>query len=46
MVHVPFDKNVDPKGVLEAMAETGFIHGEENIVRYYTRQVDEKGCER
>jgi hypothetical protein len=46
MVHIPFNKSVDPKGILEVMAETGFVHGEENIVRYYNRQVDEKGSER
>jgi hypothetical protein len=46
MVHVPFDKTVDPKGILEAMTNAGFVHGEENAVQYYIRRVDEKGRER
>jgi hypothetical protein len=46
MEHIPFDHNVDPKGILEAMTMTGYIHGEENIVHYYARHIDEQGQER
>jgi hypothetical protein len=46
MVHVPFDKAIDPKGILEAMTNAGFVHGEENAVQYYLHQVDDKGREK
>ena len=46
MEHIPFDDSVDPKGILEAMAATGYIHGEENVVHYYARHVDDQGQER
>ena len=43
MEHVPFDEKVDPRGFLEEMCRTGYVHGEENIVHYYCRHVDEQG---
>ena len=46
MEHIPFEKSVDPMGILEAMVKTGYVHGEENIVYYFARQVDEQGRER
>ena len=46
MEHIPFEKSVDPKGILEAMVKTGYVHGEENIVYYFACQVDEQGRER
>jgi hypothetical protein len=46
MEHIPFDHSVDPKGILEGMAMAGYIHGEENIVHYYARHIDEQGQER
>ena len=46
MENVPFDKLVDPFGILEGMIESGYTHGEENTVRYFTREIDEKGNER
>ena len=42
MEHIPFARAVDPKGTLEAMAKSGYIHGDENIVHYYTFSVDAK----
>jgi hypothetical protein len=44
--HIPFHKNVDPHGILEAMAHEGYKHTEENAVSYYARRVDEKGVEK
>ena len=46
MEHVPFHKLEDPLGVLEGMKESGYIHGEENTVWYFTREIDEEGNER
>ena len=46
MEHIPFDKLVDPFGVLETMIESGYTHGEENKVRYFARETDEEGNER
>jgi hypothetical protein len=46
MTHVPFDRLVDPQGILENMASTGYVHGEENVVSYYARRVEEDGTER
>jgi hypothetical protein len=43
MEHVPFDENVDPKGFLEEACRAGYVHGEDNVVRYYSRRVDEQG---
>jgi hypothetical protein len=43
MEHIPFDRLVDPNGILEHMTKAGYIHGEENIVQYYVREVDEQG---
>jgi hypothetical protein len=42
MEHIPFTKSVDPRGILEEMAKSNYIHGEENIVKYYTCQVYEQ----
>lgn len=44
--HIPFENDVGPNGILESIANSGYAHSEENIVRYFTRQVDEKGDER
>jgi hypothetical protein len=30
MEHIPFTKDVDPRGILEKMAMAGYVHGEEN----------------
>jgi hypothetical protein len=46
MAHIPFDSVVDPRGILESMAKAGYIHSEENIVQYYTREIDEQGKHR
>jgi hypothetical protein len=46
MAHVPFDRLVDPQGILENMATAGYVHGDENIVKYYARRIDENGAER
>jgi hypothetical protein len=46
MNHIPFDRLVDPQGILENMTNAGYIHGEENIVRYYARRIEEDGSER
>ncbi|KAF8878568.1 hypothetical protein BD779DRAFT_1676825 [Infundibulicybe gibba] len=43
MEHVPFEAAVDPRGYLEAMVKAGYIHGEENIVEYYVRQLGDDG---
>jgi hypothetical protein len=40
MEHVPFDKLVDPFGILEGMIDTGYVHGEENRVRYFACEKD------
>lgn len=42
----PFSEGVDPKGILEGMKQSGYIHGEENDVKYFARRVDLKGNER
>ncbi|KAF8868776.1 hypothetical protein BD779DRAFT_1683078 [Infundibulicybe gibba] len=41
MNHIPFGADVDPNGHLESMIKEGFVHGEENIVEYYTQQISE-----
>jgi hypothetical protein len=46
MVHIPFTNAVDPHGILEEMAKSNYIHGEENIVRYYNCHVNEEGNRR
>jgi hypothetical protein len=46
MTHILFDRLVDPQGILEKMASVGYVHGEENIVRYYARRTEENGTER
>jgi hypothetical protein len=43
MEHIPFEKAVDPQGILENMAKARYIHCEENVVQYYTREVNEQG---
>ncbi|KAF8884361.1 hypothetical protein BD779DRAFT_1472127 [Infundibulicybe gibba] len=42
MEHIPFDPEVDPHGQLESVIKDGYVHGEENIVEYYT-QMDKDG---
>lgn len=41
--HVQFTASVDPKGILESMADSDHIHTEENEVYYFTGLVDEAG---
>ncbi|KAF8896010.1 hypothetical protein BD779DRAFT_1466051 [Infundibulicybe gibba] len=36
MSHIPFSAAIDPEGILESIAKAGYIHGEENMVDYYT----------
>lgn len=43
MEHVPFTEAADPYGYLEAMAKTDYIHGEENVVHYYTCHMNKDG---
>jgi hypothetical protein len=43
MEHVPFGKLVDPFGILKGMTDTGYVHGEENIVQYFALEKDEDG---
>jgi hypothetical protein len=45
MEHVPFDKLVDPHGILENMVQSGYVHGEENIVHYFIREAGEDGVQ-
>ncbi|KAF8867494.1 hypothetical protein BD779DRAFT_1685747 [Infundibulicybe gibba] len=40
MEHIPFESSVDPHGHLEAMLKDGYVHGEENIVEYYTKNME------
>ncbi|KAF8874666.1 hypothetical protein BD779DRAFT_1678634 [Infundibulicybe gibba] len=42
MEHIPFESEVDPHGYLEAMFKDGYVHGEENIVEYYTKSTSTK----
>jgi hypothetical protein len=42
MEHVLFTKLVDPCSILEDMAKSNYVHGEENVVQYYTCHVDEQ----
>ena len=46
MEHVPFDELVNPFGILEGMTNSGYTHGDENIVRYFAREMDKEGNER
>jgi hypothetical protein len=43
MEHIPFGEAVDPHGILEDMAKSGYVHGEENKVSYYVCHFDEQG---
>ena len=43
MEHIPFEKAVDPQGILENMTKAGYIHCEENVVQYYAREQNEEG---
>ena len=43
MEHIPFTKDVDPYGILENMAKSNYVHGEENDVLYYALETDENG---
>ncbi|KAF8874343.1 hypothetical protein BD779DRAFT_1451004 [Infundibulicybe gibba] len=38
MEHIPFEASVDPQGHLESMVAHGFVHGDDNIVEYYTQK--------
>jgi hypothetical protein len=46
MEDMAFSEHVDPKGILEGMKSGGYVHGEENEVKYYARRVDVDGSER
>lgn len=46
MVHLPFTDAVDPRGVLEDMAKSNYIHGEDNEVSYFKCQIDQEGNRR
>jgi hypothetical protein len=41
--YVPFSHEVDPKGVLAALAGNKFVHTKENEVQYFVRVLDEDG---
>ncbi|KAF8872048.1 hypothetical protein BD779DRAFT_1453279 [Infundibulicybe gibba] len=41
MEHIPFETEEDPHGYLESMFKEGYVHGEENIVGYYTKSKEE-----
>jgi hypothetical protein len=43
MEHIPFANAVDPYGILEGMTKLGYVHGEENEVRYYNLEADSNG---
>lgn len=43
MEHIPFTESEDPHGILEEMAKTGYIRGEDNKVHYFTYHVDGQG---
>ncbi|KAF8068805.1 hypothetical protein FPV67DRAFT_1414586, partial [Lyophyllum atratum] len=36
---VPFSKDVDPKGILQAMTGEGYVHTEDNEVLYFHRRI-------
>ncbi|KZT21441.1 hypothetical protein NEOLEDRAFT_1181765 [Neolentinus lepideus HHB14362 ss-1] len=40
---IPFDKVVDPRGILEKLQDENFIHTDDNKVTYYKVIVDETG---
>ncbi|KAF8873003.1 hypothetical protein BD779DRAFT_1452340, partial [Infundibulicybe gibba] len=46
MIHIPFPESVDPHGILERMTKGEYIHGEENVVEYYTCSREGSGEER
>jgi hypothetical protein len=46
MEHLPFDDLVDPRGILEEMVKSGYVHGEENVVQYFIRDTDDQGVHR
>ncbi|KAF8890904.1 hypothetical protein BD779DRAFT_1671044 [Infundibulicybe gibba] len=39
MAHIPFGASIDPHGYLESMVKHGYVHGEDNVVEYYTQDV-------
>ncbi|KAF8881012.1 hypothetical protein BD779DRAFT_1445810, partial [Infundibulicybe gibba] len=41
MEHIPFDPEVDAHGQLELVVKDGYVHGEENIVEYYTQRTQD-----
>ncbi|KAF8324385.1 hypothetical protein F5887DRAFT_1086610 [Amanita rubescens] len=41
---VPFTTDVDPSGILAALAGHDFFHGEQNIVKYHDRQIVQGGA--
>ena len=46
MLHIPFPIEVDPRGILEDMTGTIYVHGEDNEVRYYKHQTNANGSKR
>jgi hypothetical protein len=44
--HIPFNKSVDPYGILEKMAKPDYVHSDENEVYYYVCLSDEDGTKR
>jgi hypothetical protein len=40
MPHIPFSEAVDPRGILEDMTGTTYVHGEDNEVQYYKYQTN------
>jgi hypothetical protein len=43
---VPFGQEIDPNGTLTKMVSEQYIHGEENVVRYYERMTASSGDHR
>lgn len=41
--HIPFPASVDPKGILEGMIESDYVHTEENNVLYFSSRLDGAG---
>jgi hypothetical protein len=41
---VELTSDIDPSGILAALASDQFFHGEQNVVKYYTRTVVDGGA--
>lgn len=41
--HIPFPASVDPKGILESMSNSDYVHTEENEVLYFSSRLDDAG---